>query len=126
MVGVGMSYTRRIVSCGIASKPFGQAPLLGSANASCVRWLALSMFLPSQQLWKAKVRTTLLPCGQSGYCSVSWTLSSKPVQLQCALAFARPLVVVLASPVMMRRNCGIATTLPDGLPTYLISACTGV
>src|SRR5918912_1192272 len=121
-----MLYTRRIVSCGIALKPFGQTPLAGSAKATCVRWLALSMFCPSQQLWKANVRTTLLPCGQIGYCVVSWTLFSKPVQLQCALALARPLVVVLASPVMIRRNCGIAVTLMVGMPTYLISAWTGV
>ena len=49
--------------------------------------------------------------GRSGTCSVSCTVSSKPVQLQCALALARPLVKALASPVMMRRNCGIAMTL---------------
>ncbi len=81
------------------------------------------MFWPSQQLWKANERTTSLPSGQIGYLSVSWTLSSKPVQLKCALALAGPLVKALASPVMMRRNFGIATTLPAALPTYLISAC---
>lgn len=41
---------------------------------------------------------------------------SKPVQLQWALAFLVPLVNALASPVMIRRKRGIATTLPVGLP----------
>src|SRR5213592_1191882 len=122
MLGAGTLYTRRMVSCGMALKPPAQLPC-ASANATCVRWLALSMFWPSQQLWNLNERTTLLPWGQIGYCVVNCTLFSKPVQLQCALAFARPLVVVFASPVMIRRNFGIATTLLFGLPTNLICAC---
>ncbi|EKX68107.1 hypothetical protein STRIP9103_09480 [Streptomyces ipomoeae 91-03] len=49
--------------------------------------------------------------------SFNCTLFSKPVQLHEALALAVPLTNALASPVMMRRNLGIATTLPRGLPT---------
>src|ERR1044072_1487865 len=106
----------RCTSCGMALKPLGQLPL-ASAKATCVRGLALSMFLPAQQLWYLNVRTTSLPDGQRGYLSFSCTLFSKPVQLQEALALAGPFVNALASPVMMRRNFGIATTLPRGLPT---------
>src|SRR5690606_29459879 len=84
-------------------------------NATWLRWLALSMFWPSQQLWNSKMRTTWLPRGQSGYLSVSLRFS-KPVQVQKLLAFAVPFVNDLASPVMMRRNFGGATTLLVGLP----------
>ena len=47
----------------MALKPFAQLPW-ASAKATWVRWFALSAFTPSQQLGKAKVRTTVLPRGQ--------------------------------------------------------------
>src|ERR1044072_5783141 len=99
----------RWVRAGMALKPFPHAPW-APAKATCVRGLALSVLRPSQQLWNLNVRTTLLPLGHSGYLSLSWRFS-KPVQLQEALALAVPLVKALASPVMMRRHFGIATTL---------------
>lgn len=46
----------------------GQLPS-AAAKATWVRWLALSLLRPSQQLWNVKVRTTSLPVGQSGYLS---------------------------------------------------------
>src|SRR3954454_20626076 len=104
----------RWVRAGMALKPLVHAPS-APANATCVRWLALSVFRPSQQLWNVSDRTTRLPWGHSGYLSLSWRFS-KPVQLQEALALAVPLVKDLASPVMMRRNFGIAATLPTALP----------
>ncbi len=55
--GGGTSYTMRCTSCGMARKPLGQAPLAW-AKATWVRWLALSVFWPSQQLWNLNVRTT--------------------------------------------------------------------
>src|SRR6476660_1074581 len=88
-----------------------------------VRWLALSALVPSQQLGKFRVRTTRLPCGHSGYLSVSWRFS-KPVQLHDALALATPLVKDLASPMMTRRVDGIAVTLDVGLPPK--TSCTEV
>jgi hypothetical protein len=114
----------RCTSCGIASKPAGQLPS-GAAKATCVRWLALSMFRPSQQLWNLKVRTTSLPEGQSGYLSLSCR-SSNPVQLQDALALAGPLTKALASPVMMRSSRGIAVTLERGLPSKVSVTCFAV
>ncbi len=105
-------------------KPDGQAPA-ASANATWVRWLALSMLRPSQQLWNLKVRTTSLPCGHSGYLSFSCR-SSKPVQLQEALALAGPFTNALASPVMMRSSRGMAVTLSRGLPTKSSVTCFGV
>src|SRR6185312_13343293 len=105
MVGVGTSYTRRTWSCGLALKPFGQLPSAWT-NATWLRWLALSVFCPSQQLWKLDVRTSWLPSGHSTYLSVDCR-SSKPVQLYEVLAFLRPLVNALASPVMMRMSFGI-------------------
>ncbi|CAM5589003.1 hypothetical protein SHIRM173S_01288 [Streptomyces hirsutus] len=105
-------------------KPDGQLPW-ASTNAMCVRWLALSMLRPSQQLWKSKVRTTSLPCGHSGYLSASCR-SSKPVQLQDALALAGPLTKDLASPVMMRSSLGMAVTSPCGLPTKVSVTSLGV
>src|SRR4051812_33599762 len=105
-----------MVSCGTATVFFGQRPLpSGSAKTMCERWFALSVFFPSQQFWNSAIRSTLLPAGQSGYFVVV-TRFSKPVQLHLALALAPPLVAALASPVMMRRNRGIAVTLARGLP----------
>ncbi len=123
-VGAGMSYARRICSWGTARKPSGQEPSSWT-KAMWSRWLALSMFWPSQQLWKLTVRSTWLPSGHSGYLSVTCR-SSKPEQLQEALALASPLVKDLASPVMTRRNFGIATTSPCRLPTNLIRASAGL
>ncbi len=108
----------------MASKPAGQVPSAAS-KATWVRWLALSMLRPSQQLWNLKVRTTSLPDGHSGYLSLSCR-SSKPVQLQEALALAGPFTKAFASPVMMRRRRGIATTLLFGLPTNVSVAALAV
>ncbi len=104
--------------------PDGQVPA-AFAKATWVRWLALSMLRPSQQLWNVKVRTTSLPRGHSGYLSFSCR-SSKPVQLQDALALAGPLTNDLASPVMMRSSRGMAVTLSRGLPTNVSVTCFGV
>ncbi len=108
----------------MALNPAGQAPS-ACANATWVRWLALSMLRPSQQLWNLKVRTTSLPCGHSGYRSFSCR-SSNPVQLQDALALAVPLTNALASPVMMRSSRGMAVTSPRGLPSKVRVTSCGV
>src|SRR6185369_9016524 len=110
-------------SCGIALNPDGQAPVLTSANATWVRWLALSVFLPSQQPGKSSTRSTRLPAGQMTYLSVS--RFSKPLQVQAERALAGPRLVGLASPVSSRRNFGIGTTFVVGLPRYSIFAETG-
>src|SRR3954470_5876490 len=89
----------------------------------CVRWLALSVFWPSQQLGKVWIRSTLLPSGQIGYLSVS--RFSKPVQVHAARAFLVALVAGLASPVRARRNFGMAVTLPAGLPRKVMPALAG-
>ncbi|SCD36767.1 hypothetical protein GA0115245_12038 [Streptomyces sp. di188] len=123
-LGASTSYTMRWTSCGIGWKPDGQLPS-ASVNAMCVRWLALSMLRPSQQLWKANERTTSLPSGHSGYLSFSCR-SSNPVQLQEALALAGPLTKDLASPVMMRSSRGIAVTSAFGLPTKVSVTSFGV
>src|SRR5436853_7525951 len=102
-------------SAGIALVPLGHAPVL-SGNTTCVRWLVLSMFVPSQQLGKSSWRTSSLPRGQSGYLVVNRLV--KPVQLHLALAAAPPLIAALASPVMIRMNSGMATTLAVGLPRH--------
>ncbi len=83
-------------SCGMALKPLPHWPL-ASANATWSRWLALSVFLPSQQPGKSWIRLTAAPFGQIGYLSSS-TLSSKPAQVQDALVFLSPLIERLASP----------------------------
>ncbi len=114
----------RWTSCGTGRKPDGQLPA-ASVNAMCVRWLALSVLRPSQQLWNLKVRTTSLPCGHSGYLSFSCR-SSRPVQLHEALALAGPLRNDLASPVMMRSSRGMAVTLPRGFPWKVSVTCLGV
>nr|BFE88262.1 hypothetical protein GCM10020093_108630 [Planobispora longispora] len=80
-----------------------------------MRWLALSVFCPSQQLGKSRIRMTRLPRGQSGYLSVSTRLVN-PLQVHWARAFAPPLVAALASPVISLRNRGIAVTLATGFP----------
>jgi hypothetical protein len=54
-----------MVSCWTATNPPGQQPVAASAKAMWLRWLPLSMFRPSQQLWKRNVRTTLLPLGHT-------------------------------------------------------------
>src|SRR5687768_398444 len=95
----GRLYFKVIRNCGIATKPLGQAPLR-SANARCVRWLALSVFLPSQQPGKSAIRTVWLPRGHSGYFVV--TRFSNPLQVHLALALAPPLVDDFASPVRIR------------------------
>src|SRR6266498_1426185 len=77
----GMSYVSEICSCGTARNPLAQRPF-ASGNTMCVRWLVLSVFLPSQQLGKVWIRLTLLPSGQIGYLSVS--RFSKPVHVQLA------------------------------------------
>lgn len=114
----------RWTSCGIARKPSAHPPS-ASAKTTWVRWSALSMFRPSQQLWNLNVRTTRLPAGHRGYLSLSCR-SSKPVQLQDALALATPLVNDMASPVMIRRKRGISTTLPTGLPRNVSETEAGV
>ena len=68
-----------IRSCGMALKPCGHAPVCLSANATWSRWLALSVFLPSQQPAKSCTRMTLLPFGQITYLSDS--RSSNPLQV---------------------------------------------
>ncbi len=108
----------------MAWKPPGQEPS-AAAKATWVRWLALSMLRPSQQLWNLKVRTTSLPSGQSGYLSFNCR-SSRPVQLQDALALAVPLTKAFASPVMMRSSRGIAVTSPVGLPWKVSVTSFGV
>src|ERR1700733_10895520 len=104
-----MSYAMVTRSCGMATNPAGQAPVRWSANATCDRWFALSMFLPSQQPGKSCTRTTRCPAGQIGYLSDS--RSVKPEQVQEARALAGPRLVGLASPVSARRNFGIGVTL---------------
>src|SRR4051812_25217834 len=81
------------------------------------------MFLPSQQPGKSWTRVTRAPRGQMGYLSDS--RSVKPEQVQVARAFAGPRLVGLASPVSSRRNFGIGTTLPAGLPRYSMSTVAG-
>src|SRR5438105_481968 len=119
----GMLYCSVMRSCGMATNPAPQAPVLGSANATCVRWLALSVFLPSQQPGKSLMRSTLLPCGQITYVLVS--RFSNPLHVQDDRALAGPRLVGFASPVSSRRNLGIGTTLVVGLPRYSIFALAG-
>src|SRR5256885_13663513 len=109
-------------SCGMALVPAGQAPLL-SGNTTWVRWLALSMFLPSQQLAKSSTRCSGLPRGQIGYLVVNRLV--KPVQVHFALPLAPPLIAAFASPVMSRMNVGIATTLDCALPRKRMLADVG-
>src|SRR5437879_4350838 len=111
-------------SCGTALVSAGQAPVVASGNTMCARWFALSRLFPSQQLAKSRIRITLLPAGHSGYLSVV-TLLVNPVQLHAALALATPFVPALASPVMIRRNCGIAVTLLTALPRNCSVAVAG-
>src|SRR5258708_27672155 len=111
-----MSYEMLIRSCGMATNPAGQAPVVLSAKARCDRWFVLSMFLPSQQPGKSCTRITLLFAGQIGYLSDS--RSAKPEQVQVARALAGPRLVGLASPVSARRNFGIGVTLLVALPRY--------
>src|SRR3954469_6926278 len=89
----------------------------------CVRWLVLSVFLPSQQLGKVWIRSTLLPSGQIGYLSVS--RFSKPVQVHAARGFFVPLTDGFASPGRARRNFGIAVTWPAGLPRKVMPTFAG-
>src|SRR4051794_26649456 len=112
-----------IRSCGMAMKPCGQAPLDRSANATWLRWLALSVFLPSQQPGKSCTRWTRLPPGQIGYLSDS--RSANPEHVQVARALAGPRLVGLASPVNSRRNFGMGTTLLTALPRYSMSTDAG-
>src|SRR5690242_137280 len=100
----------------------GQAPVL-CGNTTCVGWLALSMCLPSQPRGKSRVRWTLRPRGQIGYCCEVRLV--KPVQVHLALALAPPLIAALASPVMIRRNCGMATTLDTAFPCHTREAEAG-
>ena len=99
----------------MAWKPCGHWPVRSSAKATWSRWLALSVFCPSQQPAKSRMRTSRLPSGHNGYLSVN-ARSSNPVHVHRALAFARPFVTAFASPVAMRRNRGIAVTVLRGLP----------
>src|SRR3954449_13004598 len=91
----GMSYVSEICSCGTALNPLAHRPNW-SGNTMCVRWLALSVFFPSQQLGNVWMRLTLLFCGQIGYLSV--TRFSNPVHVQLARSLAGPLVETFASP----------------------------
>src|SRR3954447_270822 len=118
-----MSYAIVIRNCGMARKPAGQVPVVLSAKATWLRWLALSMFLPSQQPGKSWIRVTRLPRGQIGYLSDS--RSVKPEQVQVARAFAGPRLVGFASPVSSRRNRGIGVTLLVALPRYSILTAAG-
>src|SRR4051812_36142795 len=88
------------------------------------RWFLLSMFLPSQQLGKSWMRSTLLPSGQIGYLLIT-VFRSNPPQLQDSRAFLVPLTDTLASPVSTRRNLGIAPTSLIGLPRKVRSTDTG-
>src|SRR4051794_10960674 len=119
----GMMYVMVIRSWGTAFVPAGQAPVFGSGKTMWVRWLALSVFLPSQQLGKSCTRMTRLPLGQMTYLSES--RSVKPLQVQLARALAGPRLVGFASPVMAFRNFGIATTWLVGLPRYSMVTLTG-
>src|SRR5690242_7574490 len=110
-------------SWGMATNPAGQAPVVLSAKATWVRWLVLSMFLPSQQPGKSCTRSTFRPAGQIGY--LSERRSVKPEQIQVARALAGPRLVGLASPVSSRRNLGIGVTLLVALPRYSISTAAG-
>ncbi len=123
-LGASTSYTIRCTRRGMGRNPSGQLPS-AAAKATWVRWLALSMLRPSQQLWKVKVRTTSLPEGHSGYLSFTCR-SSKPVQLQEALALVSPLTNAFASPVMMRSSRGISVTLPRSLPSKVSVTSAGV
>src|SRR5260370_33402934 len=96
-------------SWGTGLNPWGQIPLAAAGKTMCVRWLALSMFVPSQQLGKSRMRSTLLLPGQSGYFVV--VRSSKPVQVHWALALTPAWLAALALTVMARRNDGIAATV---------------
>src|SRR5687767_13691165 len=103
-----------IGSCGTAFVPSGQSPVLLSAKAMWARWLSLSVLRPSQQLGKSCTRITWLPAGQMTY--LSDNRSAKPLQVQVARALAGPRLVGLASPVIILRNLGMATTLLVALP----------
>ncbi len=83
------------------------------ANATWVRWLALSVFARPSSSGRRTSAPPDCPRGQIGYLSLSWRFS-KPVQLQEALALASPLVNAFASPVMIRRKRGIAGDPADG------------
>ena len=107
------SYDRTIRSRGTATVPRGQRPD-EFGNTMCERWLALSVFLPSQQLGNSRIRWIWLPCGHSGYFVVVRFVS--PLHVHLARALAGPLVSAFASPVMTRRNCGIAQTFAWLLP----------
>src|SRR5438067_2362630 len=89
----------------------------------CVRWLVLSVFLPSQQLGKSWMRSTLLPPGQIGY--LSMIRFSNPVQVHAGRVFFVPLTAGLASPESAFRNCGIAVTASAALPRKVRIACSG-
>src|SRR3954454_5505375 len=99
---------------GTALLPSGQVPVFLSGNVMWVRWLALSVLVPSQQLGSTRMRWTWLPRGHSGYFVVSRL--PNPVQVHWARALAGPLVVALASPVMILMKRGMATTLLVALP----------
>src|SRR6266511_291208 len=105
-------------SRGTACVPFGHCPL-SAGNTMCVRWLALSVSFPFQQLGNSRTRRTPPP-GQIGYLVV--TRLSKPRHVHCARALVGPLVPAFASPVIARMKRGIGTTLAWALPRK--SSCT--
>src|SRR4051812_22256664 len=65
----GTLYVSVIVSFGTATVPAAHLPA-ASGNRMCVRWLALSVLLPSQQLANSAIRVKPRPFGQSVYLSV--------------------------------------------------------
>src|SRR5690348_18471031 len=108
----------------MALKPAGQAPVVASANATCVRWFALSRSTPFEQAAHSCTRWTSWPRGHSTY----WVALNRlgvPEQVQWALEFAGPLVMVFASPVTIRRNRGMGTTLAWALPRNWIDTALG-
>src|SRR4029453_5603564 len=108
----------------MALKPSGQAPVVESANVTCVRWVGLSRSVPFQQPAKSCTRWTSCPLGHTTYC-VALNRLVVPEQVQWALEFAGPLVMVFASPVTIRRNRGMGTTLAWALPRNWIDTALG-